>query len=87
MSSAERVAAHRKRQKELDQLEQFEHRSQGVSLEQYIAGELAITQAGIDEGSIATQDALGNPLDPLANTERYARWRWQGVLDGSVASL
>jgi hypothetical protein len=63
-SSAERVAAHRERQK-IDAVE-------SAALEDYVAREVAISASqGCD----------------LERTEAYARWRWQGVQDGLIASL
>jgi len=59
----------------------------GLTEESYVAREVEITRQQLEEGTLKDEDADGNPLHRLERSERYARFRWQGVQDGSIASL
>jgi len=61
--------------------------AQGVTLDEFLRRELAVTCAQIARGEIKSRDAKGNDLEPLRRCEECLRWRWHGVLAGVVASL
>jgi len=100
-SRAEQQAAYRARQAEVDaaaRAEQIAHDLElaatraeiertGLTEEAYVAREVEVTRQQLAAGQLKDLDAEGNPLDRLARSERYARWRWRGVQDGSIAAL
>jgi hypothetical protein len=50
-------------------------------LEEYVA-------AHVEACRLAIEDGLKDPDGQrLARAERYARWRWQGYVDGHIGSL
>ncbi len=67
-------------------------RELGISLEDYVAHWVAVAIAQSPEtndplvvsGEITIHDRL---KDTLERVEKYARWRYAGVLDGSVGTL
>lgn len=55
--------------------------------EEYVAREVEITRRLIEAGQLKDVDDKGKSLNRLKRTEAYARMRWQGVQEGTVASL
>jgi len=54
-------------------------------LEEYVAAHVeACRIAMLDDG---LKNPIVNGDDRLARAEKYARWRWQGYVDGHVNSL
>ncbi len=53
-------------------------------LEEYVAGEVAVTQSMIDRGVFKAED---DPEGRLQRTADYARWRWKGWLACEIESL
>jgi hypothetical protein len=62
-------------------------RHPGVSQEDYVRREVEITRHQLETGQLKDVDKDGKPLKRLERSEAYARWRWRGVQDGSIASL
>jgi len=89
-SSNERVAAYRERQRAAQAAAEREAsaalESQAAE-DRYVEEQLAVTRHLLDTGLLKDEDADGNPLQRLARSERYARYRWRGVQDGSIAAL
>lgn len=54
-------------------------------LGEYVALQVGITRAQL--GVVVARNAVLDPEGRLARTERYARWRWQGFVDGQISSL
>lgn len=79
LTSAEKMAALRARQKEAEEAQAAE--------DAYVEREVAITRHMIETGALKDLDRDGNGLRRLEKSEAYARWRWQGVQDGSIAAL
>jgi hypothetical protein len=60
----------------------------GVSLEEYVARNVAVARAQmVLPRDVAAEDFDEYAAASLKNVERYARWRYAGVLDGSVGTL
>jgi len=87
MTSQEKMAAHREREKEA--------RSASAAEDAYVAREVAVTQHLLTTGQlqdVSTPNfkdvkAEGVALHRLEKSEAYARWRWEGVRSGEVAYL
>jgi hypothetical protein len=79
MTSAEKMAALRERQKAAQ--------AASAAEDAYVAREVAITKHQLDTGQAKDVDADGQSLHRLARSEAYARFRWEGVADGSIAAL
>lgn len=60
-------------------------RNPDVTLQQFLAAELAITQAQIAAGGIRDVEVRGEST--LQRSERYLRWRYAGYCTDQVASL
>lgn len=92
LTPAEKQRAYRERQRAEGELPERDvnveptepaSRSLGISLEDYLAYELAATLAF--SKSIGEDRELRR--ERMKRSERYLRWRYRGVLDGRVASL
>jgi hypothetical protein len=53
-------------------------------LEEYVAGEVAITQSMIARGVFKDED---DPKGRIERTAAYARWRWNGWIACEIESL
>lgn len=81
LTSAEKMAALRARQKAAAEAQAAE--------DAYVAEQVEITRRQIEAGVLSNDivEFRGETTDRLQRAERYARYRWRGVQDGSIASL
>ncbi len=60
----------------------------GMSLEDYVAHNVAVARGQmVRPRDVAAEDFDSYTKDSLQQVEKYARWRYAGVLDGSVGTL
>jgi hypothetical protein len=54
-------------------------------LEEYVSAQVGEVKVLVALGRVTNPIHLGE--DRVARAERYARWRWQGYIDGEIKSL
>ena len=65
----------------------FEKDRPAPPLGEYVAAEVEVTRRMIAEGRTPSRNAVTDAAGRLERTEAYARWRYQGYVDGEIASL